>query len=105
MIRIKPGVDLSGIRSELVLALGVASAVYTTFGKNLTITSARDSKHKAGSKHYVGLAADLRTSAAGIDAVTAGRIQAELKEALGAQFDVVVEGDHIHLEFDPKEAL
>ena len=106
MIQIKAGVDLSGIRSELVLALVVADKVYERVaGKDLVLTSVRDSKHKAGSKHYVGLAADLRTSAAGIDAVKAGIIKAQLSSALGPQFDVVVEGDHIHLELDPKEAL
>ena len=103
MIKIKDGVDLAGISSELVLALVVADAVYTkVVGKDLTLTSVRDSKHRAGSKHYVGLAADLRTAAAGIALPAAIKIRDELKAALGAQFDVVVEGDHIHLELDPK---
>jgi hypothetical protein len=30
-------------------------------------------------------------------------IHHDLKQALGGQFDVVLEKDHIHVEFDPKE--
>lgn len=106
MIRIKPGVDLSGIRPEMNLVLLLAEEIYERVAnKDVVVTAVRDGKHKAGSKHYVGLAVDLRTSAAGIDVTAANAIAAMLRDALGAQYDVVVEGDHIHVEFDPKEAV
>jgi hypothetical protein len=104
MIRIKDGVDLAGLAPEMVVALIVADQVYEQHNStwDVTITSARDSRHSAGSKHYVGMALDLRTSAAGISASTAAAIAREMKEALGSQFDVIDEGDHIHVELDPK---
>lgn len=103
MIRIKEGVDLAGIAPEMVLGLQTAHSVYNKHGHDdMTVTSARDGKHKPGSKHYVGLATDLRTISAGISYSEAQAIVFDLKQALGSQYDVVNEVDHIHLEFDPK---
>jgi hypothetical protein len=105
MLDIKPGVDLSGLRPEMLVALQVASEVFAQEGHRCTVTSARDGKHNAGSLHYVGLAVDLRTSTAGIERPEARRIVSILRSRLGAQYDVVAEYDHIHIEFQPKEAL
>ena len=44
---------------------------------------------------------DLRTHDL-LPAVTID-VHKELKKALGEQFDVCLEDDHIHVEFDPKE--
>lgn len=69
-------------------------------GKPITITSILDGKHRDGSKHYDGQAFDIRTF---IYTVTElNELMAALKEALGPDFDVVLENDHIHIEYDPK---
>lgn len=101
-MQLKAGVKLSGVRPELVLALGIAAEIYQKyFGIVMTVTSVKDGAHKSGSKHYVGCAADLRVW--GLEGRIVTVVDA-IKTALGEDFDVVPEGDHIHLEFDPKGA-
>lgn len=98
MISIKPGVDLRGIQPETILAVFVAASIYGPLP--LVITSARDGQHMAGSLHYKGFAVDLRTK--DLDPQHVTMIHTQLQQVLGAQYDVVLEADHIHVEFDPK---
>lgn len=90
---IKPGVQLRTMSSQILLAIIEADRL---LGGSLVVTSVSDGKHSAGSLHYVGLAADLRLPADPPGFV--GRLRA----ALGDEYDVVLEGDHIHIEFQPK---
>lgn len=101
-MRVKPGVKFDGIQAPMLRALAVAEEIYADFKKTLTVTSVRDGKHMRGSLHESGLAVDLRTVTAGIDGTMARAMMIVLKARLGADYDVVVEPDHIHLEFDPK---
>ena len=101
-MKLKSGVDLRGMQAQTALLLAVADQVYSDHGHDLTVTSICDGKHSENSLHYRGLAADLRTVAGGIGEARAGVLAAELRKRLGTQFDVVVEKDHIHVEFDPK---
>ena len=94
---IKPGVRVLGIRPELVLALQIAQAIYAERSAPLVITSIIDSTHEVGSLHYAGCAADLRLPPDNALAVVVA-----LHDALGPDFDVVLEGDHVHLEWQPK---
>ena len=50
-----------------------------------------------GSLHYAGCAVDLR-----FPPDNAAGLKAALAEALGGDYDVVLEADHIHVEFQPK---
>jgi len=97
---LKDGVELHGLHPAMVLALGVANQVYAARGVDLTITSALDGKHGRASLHYVGQAADIRTR--NLPPGVAERAAKEIKERLGNEFDVIVEKDHIHIEFQPK---
>lgn len=104
MIQFKDGVSIRGIRPELVLAITVAEQVVGQVcdGQNATVTSVVDGTHSITSLHYIGHAFDLRTrdmDAAQSDAVveTLGMILAPLGD-----FDVVLEDDHIHVEWQPK---
>lgn len=90
-------------------ALGVADSLHREmFGTELEVTSIKDNKHKNGSLHRQDKpewveadAADIRTRHMddGQRAIFHRELQARL-EPHG--FDVVDEGDHIHIEFDPK---
>jgi len=103
MIRIEEGVRLAGIRSELVLGLLIADQVFGRYEQECVITSAMRDRgpEDALSLHHVGLAADLRTrDLPGGD--VAGAIRIDLSAALSRDWDVVLEEDHIHMEFDPK---
>ena len=108
MIRIKQGVRLSGLRPEILLAATVAESVWAAHGAaELVITSGIDGKHKSGSKHALGLALDFRTHNIGVPEARRAAVL-ELKDRLGAEYDVLLENDntsneHAHVEHDPKE--
>lgn len=100
MIKLKIGVMLRGLTPQTLLAIQVAEGVYADFGHETIVTSVCDGVHSRGSLHYVGLAVDFRTRhlAAGDNFKVAG----ELKDRLGLEFDVVLERDHIHVEYQPE---
>lgn len=101
MVRIKTGVKVNGIQSEMILGTIVASKVYEKYGYDFIITEVTGGKHGRGSLHYVGLAMDIRTRHISSEAEI-GIIANEIRESLGKQYDVVVEKTHIHIEFQPK---
>mgnify|MGYP001253994282 FL=1 len=115
---IKPGADLREITARMAFAFTVAFAIYRDFGFPCVVTSGGDGTHMRESKHYAGDAIDLRSPSyythGDGDPVLGRKVGRALREALGPQFDVVVEGyeprpngqvppRHIHVEFDPKE--
>jgi len=101
---IKLGVDLRGLTPQMAIAYTIACMVYLKVTNNpyaCVITSGSDGKHGPNSLHYKGKALDLRINT--ILKEQLPTVHKELKWALGEQFDVVLESDHFHLEFDPKE--
>lgn len=103
MLKFKKGVDPLGARPELFEALRAAHEAARRFGVTCVVTSIKDGNHGAGSKHYQGLAFDLRTRHLG--SVTPADFARTIISALGAfawRYDVVVEPTHIHIEYDPK---
>lgn len=108
-MRLKAGVRVSGIRPETLLALLIADSLYTAAGVELVVTSVVDGRHKAGSRHFAAFAADLRTKNLP-SSTPAGVMRNLLGEALGEDFDVVLEdaggeNEHLHVEYDPKRPL
>ena len=93
-------VHIAGIRPELVFALFVAEQIYQKYDKELVITSLVDGRHSPTSLHYAGCAADLRTNF--FTRHGAEIIRDEIRDKLGTDFDVILESNHIHLEFQPK---
>jgi hypothetical protein len=102
-LTIKPGVRIVGVRPELLLAIMAASEIYRDLGHKLTLTSVVDGRHSTGSRHYSGAAFDCRTR--DLTAEQANQICKQLKSDLGQDFDVLLEADHIHVEYDPKQPL
>jgi hypothetical protein len=94
MIKVKTGVQ----PKHLVIAAALAN-VSEILKLELTITSGTDGKHMPGSKHYTGEALDIRTS--NLTRTNRERVLVALKGRLGPQYDVVLEKDHIHVEYDP----
>lgn len=108
MLKLKQGsersrVRVEGIQPEIVLALLPIQSVFGAYGQDLVITSALDGRHSPSSLHYEGRAVDLRTWNLSADALE--RVAREIREALGPDFDVVIEPTHLHVEFDPKDDL
>ena len=98
-----PGLHISarariqGIRPEMVLGLIILSGLCSGTGIKALITSVLDGEHMVSSLHYSGDAADF------ISDLTEDRDEwvAELAARLGPDFDVVDEGTHIHIEYQP----
>jgi RHS repeat-associated protein len=79
---------------------GTADAVFQQLaGRDAVVTFGTNGTHGDGSLHYPGFAVDLRTRDLSADQ----RREATdlLRERLGDNYDVVDEGNHIHVEWDP----
>ena len=104
MLRIKSGTGAArvwGLQPAMILAAMVCDSVMGKRGKDAVITCGIDGKHMAGSKHYVGLAFDMRTSE--LTPTEVAVVRNEIKSALGDDYDIVIEGNHLHVEVDPKQ--
>lgn len=97
---LKPGVELLGLRPETLIGVLAAYHAYTQAGYELILTSVTDGTHSRGSRHYVGCAFDCRRRHVPDDVIHV--IHGNIAEALGNQFDVVLESTHIHIEYDPE---
>jgi len=99
-MRFKKGIKILGVQPELNLALFIADKIWAQYNQDLVVTEITGGKHSRASLHYLGFAADLRTRY--FTKTEKELIGKELKQALGANYDVVVEATHIHIEFQPK---
>jgi hypothetical protein len=98
---VKPGVDFGGeIKPTTRRIIDAAEYVFGKYGVVPTITSAVDGTHMANSKHYSGDALDWRIWESNDLGIT-GDIVYELEYYLGGDYDVILESDHIHIEYDP----
>ena len=93
---LKAGTRLAGVSPVICVALVVAWSVYSRHAAPLVVTSVTDGSHMSGSLHHAGLAVDIR-----LPIYDTPRVVSELKQSLGAEYDVVLELDHIHIEYDP----
>lgn len=103
----KAGVSPDGLKVPLRTKLQDIGAVYHKLTYQIMrITSTTDGKHMEGSKHYNGGAIDIgiRSSATWQFFPIALRrtLVEEISALLGHDYDVVLEDDHIHIEYDPK---
>jgi len=103
MLLLKPGVRVAGMRPEILFAIIAAERVCAEMGVDCVVTACVDGVHQAGSLHYCGLAVDLRSR--NFRPGDADKAIARIKQCLGADYDVVLENDHIHVEFDQQQPL
>lgn len=106
MISFKEDVSIFGTKAEIVLAILVAERIYEKYGIELVVTSLCDGTHSETSLHYAGFAVDLRTwniePTEEHPALVPQIIADEIREALTADYDVVLESNHVHIEFQPR---
>jgi len=105
MIKIKTGpngVRINDVQPETIFGMMIASSVFQMHNQDFTITSVTDGAEDRlpGSLHSAGLAFDIRTWS--LSGFQLEKIVYDLQQALGEEWDVVNEEDHIHVEYDPK---
>jgi hypothetical protein len=101
MKQLKAGVDISNLTTQALYAMDVVDDVFEFFGVMVTrITSVCDRAKGRNPKtlHQVGRAFDVGLPPEGIEE----RVVDKSKRLLGDNFDVVLEEDHIHIEYDPE---
>lgn len=98
-MKIKKGVELDGISTNITKIFHIIEFFLKSHGQELVITSGLEGEHKKDSKHYTGEAIDVRTW----DLVNKQDCCTRIREALGDEYDVVLESSHIHIEYDPND--
>lgn len=100
LIKVKDGVTFHDSGRWPIILAAVASA-FNAHGAACIVTSGTDGHHKIDSKHYTGDALDFRIRH--VDQYQLRAIMIDIDIALpGKIFDVVLESDHIHVEYDPE---
>lgn len=99
-ISLKEGMLIKEINPWTMEVLQCLLNVGMAWNYNPTITEGCGAVHMKTSYHYKNLAFDIRTN----DLPEAKRVAYHdaIKEELGEEFDIILEGDHIHIEPSPK---
>lgn len=99
MIHVKDGAECCPLKPVLLDALLRLAVLYHQHEIVLVVTEIGGGKHKTGSLHYRGYAADLRTR--NIPAWQVPLVLDAMQRELGYDWDVIQETDHFHIEYDP----
>ena len=94
---LKAGVDISRLNREIRRSLNHVEKIYSNYRQELVITSTYEGVHSASSLHYSNDAIDCRLPTNNLV-----EIVREIKSTLGKDYDVVIEVDHLHIEYDPE---
>lgn len=100
-MKIKDGVYLQGLQLPMRQVLIEASRIWERYGQELVVTSGLEGTHSPSSLHYYGYALDFRSRY--FDDLQRFSVGLDLRSALGDKYFVLVEDDHIHVEY--KEIL
>jgi hypothetical protein len=99
-LEVKTGVTLLGIVPQMVLVVIAVERAFDELGHACVITAGNDGSHSEASEHYAGRALDFRTR--DVDAVMAQAIATRVQQALGRDFGVLLEADHLHVHYRPQ---
>lgn len=106
MIHFKDSVRIKvltpALRHIIIVLDNLNAQAIPNYPVNWTITSINDSKHMAGSKHYINQAVDLRSKNFGSKVLKLEFVE-RLSFALGPQFTVLYENagtpnEHFHIQ-------
>lgn len=93
---VRPGNNIG-----LILGIVIADQVFLEFGIDCVITSLNDKKHSRTSLHYADQAVDFRSWTLP-PTINGHDVAREIQARCGKHYDVLFEGDHFHLEFQPR---
>jgi uncharacterized protein YcbK (DUF882 family) len=102
-VRIKKGVSIAGISTAIVVGLMITAGVLQKYESDTVITSGTEpeANHKEHSKHWPGDALDFRIWY--IEEELLPTVAEDLQDALGPDFYVRLEPDHIHISWKPRK--
>ena len=103
MIRFKPEVRIRYFTPQLAEALEAGGLWSLVRGVDLDVNSIDDSAHGPGSLHGDSLALDLDPGTDRPDHTA--DLARFLARRLSAPWDVVLESDHVHVEYDTKRRI
>lgn len=98
MLRFKPEVRIAYFSERAGLVLHYASVWSLRASVDVEVNSANDSTHGVKSLHPMDLAWDLDTAGDRTDDLL--KLARFLNAHLPDHYEVLVEGDHVHVEFD-----
>lgn len=98
-MRVKHGVKLGSLKPQMVIAI---LAIEDELSGRAVITSGCEDApgRRPDSLHMSGYALDFRLPTKNIEDLD--YLAGHLAELLGSEYDVVLEGDHFHVEYDPE---
>ncbi len=96
-MKIKQGAIVDN-KLAIMMALCTVDPILKKYGQEIIVTEHKGGKHMPTSRHYYDAAVDLRIW----DLTEKEKCVLEMRGAIGSEYDVVLESDHIHLEYDPK---
>ena len=102
-IEVKPRVILRGLNKKMLPVFLKAPDIWRKHGKNMVITSGLEGKHCKNSRHFAGMALDLRSL--NLDRNARSQVRNELAGALGSEYWILMENDHIHVEYNPPQSF
>jgi hypothetical protein len=96
------GTNGSGLTPNITNIEETVDRIHQTYAnRDAIVTYTTNGRHSERSLHYSGNAIDLRTRDLTREQIAA--IVEQLREELGDDYDVIFEGDHIHIEYDPSD--
>jgi hypothetical protein len=95
---LKLGVDISRLERPIRRILGNIDSLFISItGEESIITSTYEGNHSPSSLHYGNLAVDFR-----LPKKRADDLISAIRSHLPKDYDIILESDHIHIEYDPK---
>lgn len=103
MIKLAPEykIELAPLCPQLSgIGLSVMNELMGNYDKDCVITCGAEGKHSRTSLHPVGRALDIRSRE--LSSLQQQQVKRGFDSALGEDFDIVIEKDHFHIEYQPK---
>jgi hypothetical protein len=96
----------TGLKPEITITFLPIYLVCNEHGVKPILSSGIDRKHRPKSLHYPGMAVDVYWIGFELNGHELKQlVRDDLADALGPHYDVVLEGDHVHIEYQPKVAV